>query len=196
MKKSAGAMSSVTMVRIGDSTAMITSETTNSSALLDRIGRNESSPWTSPMSVIARLTICPVSSASWDAPSRRDRARNTSSRMSYCTSSESRPALNRRANVVANCTTARATSRPIQTPTPRCGSFDSTVSITYRMISGTVALMAAPTTAAVIATVTSRRCRMQYPISRRNHPASGTGGDWAIVTMIEPNRGRRHGGGL
>ena len=99
---------------------MITSETTNSSALLDRIGRNDSSPWTRPMSVIERLTIWPVSSASCEAPSRRDSARNTSARMSYCTSSESRPALKRRAKVIANWATASTISATTQTPTPRC----------------------------------------------------------------------------
>ncbi len=72
---------------------MITSEITNSSALLDRAGMNANSPWTRPMSVIERLTSCPVSSASCAAPSSRDSEVNTSERMSYWTSSESRPAL-------------------------------------------------------------------------------------------------------
>ena len=72
---------------------MITSEITNSSALLARAGTKASSPCTSPMSVIERLTSWPVSRASWAAPSSRDSEVKTSERMSYWTSRDSRPAL-------------------------------------------------------------------------------------------------------
>lgn len=87
-------------MRTGDSTAMMISERMNSSALLASAGMKDSSPWTSPMSLIERLTIWPVSIRFCCGPSIRDSALKTSARMSYCTSSDSRPEENRRAKVV------------------------------------------------------------------------------------------------
>ena len=50
--------------------------------------------------LIERLTIWPVSIRFCCGPSIRDSALKTSARMSYCTSSDSRPEENRRAKVV------------------------------------------------------------------------------------------------
>ncbi len=90
---SAGAMASAIRVSSGDSQSIATIEMTNSSALPVSAGMKASRPCTRLTSLIERLTTCPVSSASCAAPSSRCRAVKMSPRRSYCTSSESRPAV-------------------------------------------------------------------------------------------------------
>ena len=88
---SVGATASAMTVSSGERNAMITSDSTNSTTLPSSIGTMLSRLWIMLRSEIERLTICPVCSWSWRAPSSRVSDPNSSVRRSCCTSSESRP---------------------------------------------------------------------------------------------------------
>ena len=83
-------------VSTGDSTAMMASETTNSTALPISIGTMPSRACTMFRSEIERLTTWPVCSWSCRAPSSRDSDRNMSVRRSCCTSRDTWPPRYRR----------------------------------------------------------------------------------------------------
>ncbi len=70
---------------------MITSERTNSTALPTSMGTMLSRLWTMFRSEIDRLTIWPVCSWSWRAPSSRDSEPNSSVLRLCWTSRDSRP---------------------------------------------------------------------------------------------------------
>ena len=70
---------------------MITIDSTKSRPLPSSIGTWLSRLWTMLRSEMDRLTIWPVCSWSWRAPSSRDSDSNSSVRMSCWTSSESFP---------------------------------------------------------------------------------------------------------
>ena len=87
----AGATAMVTMVRTGDSTAMMTMDKMNSTRLPSVIGTMDRMLCTMFRSEMDRPTSCPVWISSWRAPSSRDSESNSSVRSSCCTSRERRP---------------------------------------------------------------------------------------------------------
>ena len=93
---SAGATATVTIVSTGDSTTMMTRDTTNSTMLPSVTGTMDMMPCTRFRSEIDRPTSCPVRISSWRAPSSRDSESNSSVRMSCWTSRDSRPPWYRR----------------------------------------------------------------------------------------------------
>ena len=110
MNQRAGPTARATRVSSGERKAIAISEPTNSTALPSSIGTIASRPCTIVRSEIERLTIWPVCSWSWRAPSSRDRAENSCVRRSCWTSRDSWPPRKRRTYRPPKLATA-ATSR-------------------------------------------------------------------------------------
>ena len=152
MNHSAGPTASAIRVSVGESTAMMASDTTNSTALPSSIGTMLSNACTMDRSEMDRLTTWPVCSSSCRAPSSRDSAWNISVRRSCCTSRDSRPARYRRRYSPAKLITAAAASATASGHTTGCPGPTRSSTI-CRWMSGMIALT--PVTTSVPARASS-----------------------------------------